>query len=58
MRAIVRQSYELQVEGKEVFMGNVAFLRCLIPAHVKEFIEISSWYSGDEVLTENLDIGE
>ena len=58
VRGVVRQSYELQVDGKEVFMGNVAFLKCLIPVHVKEFIEISSWHCGDETLTENLDIGE
>ena len=55
----MRQLYQIRVEGKEVCMGNVAFLRCFIPDQVKEFIKVTSWYRGEEVLLPELaDIGK
>lgn len=47
---VVRQPYDIRVEGNEVFLGNVAFLRCFIPEHVRKYVVVSSWYRGDEEL--------
>lgn len=47
---VVRQPYDIRVEGNEVFLGNVAFLRCFIPEHVRKFVVVSSWYRGNEEL--------
>lgn len=56
--AVVRQPYDIRVEGNEVFMGNVAFLRCFIPEHVRKFVVVSSWFRGDEeLLAEIADMG-
>lgn len=58
VRATSQESYEVKMEGRDVFLNNVAFLRCIIPSHVKEYVEVSSWYRGDEILTENADISK
>ncbi|XP_055315179.1 cell adhesion molecule Dscam2 isoform X2 [Sitodiplosis mosellana] len=56
--AVVRQPYDIRVEGNEVFMGNVAFLRCVLPEHVRKFVVVSSWFRGDEeLLAEIADMG-
>lgn len=56
--AVVRQPYDIRVEGYEVFVGNVAFLRCFIPEHVRNFVVVSSWFRGDEeLLAEMADLG-
>lgn len=47
---VVRKEYEVRVEGKDVALGNTAFLKCHIPDHVKHFVSVTSWYRGDEVL--------
>lgn len=52
------QFYEVKVEGYEVLLNNVAFLKCVVPAHVREYVEITSWYRGEELLTDNSDISE
>lgn len=49
-RSVVRQSYDVRVEGKDVFMGNVAFLRCIVPDHVRDFVAVTAWYREDVVL--------
>lgn len=55
----MRQSYDVRVEGKDVTLGNVAFLRCVISEHVKEFVTVSSWQRGDEILVPGvLEIGK
>lgn len=55
---VVRQPYDIRVDGSEVFMGNVAFLRCFIPEHVRKFVVVSSWFRGDEeLLAEMADMG-
>lgn len=58
IRGIVNQFYEVKVEGYEVLLNNVAFLKCVVPAHVREYVEITSWYRGEELLTDNSDISE
>ena len=58
MRAIIHQSYDVKVEGHEVFLNNIAFLKCTVSSHIREFVEITSWYRGDELLTDNSDISE
>lgn len=56
---MVRKPYDIRVEGKDVAIGNVAFLRCFIPEHVREFVTVTSWSRGDEILLpEMADIGE
>lgn len=58
VRGIVHESYEVKVEGHEVLLNNVAFLKCAIPPQIREHIEVTSWYRDDEILTENSDISE
>lgn len=56
--AVVRQPYDIRVEGNEVFMGNVAFLRCVLPEHVRKFVVVSAWFRDDEeLLAEAADMG-
>lgn len=58
VRAIIHQSYDVKVEGYEVFLNNIAFLKCAVSNHIREFVEITSWYRGDELLTDNSDISK
>lgn len=56
---VVRKPYDIHVEGKDVFIGNVAFLRCFIPEYVREFVVVTSWYRGEEILLPELaDVGK
>lgn len=56
---VVRQPYDIRVEANEGFLGNVAFLRCFIPEHVRKFVVVSSWFRGDEELhAEMVDMGK
>lgn len=57
--AVINTPYDIWVDGKEVFMGNVAFLRCFIPDHVKDYVSATSWYRDEEILLPELsDIGK
>lgn len=57
--AVVRKPYDIQVEGKDVFIGNVAFLRCFVPEYVRDFVAVTSWYRGEEILLPELaDVGK
>lgn len=57
--SVVRKPYEIRVDNKEVFMGNVAFLKCFIPEHVRDYVKVVSWYRGDDILLPELaDIGK
>lgn len=58
VRGVVHQFYEVKVEGHEVILNNVAFLKCVVPVHVREHVEITSWYRGEELLTDNGDTSE
>lgn len=51
---VVIQPYDIRVEGTEVFLGNVAFLRCFIPEHVRKYVTATSWFRGDEELLADL----
>lgn len=56
---MVRQRYDVRVDGKEVLLGNVAFLRCFVPEHVKDYVSVTSWQRGDEqLLAELADMGK
>ncbi|KAL7024043.1 hypothetical protein ACKWTF_012881 [Chironomus riparius] len=56
VRAIIHQSYDVKVDGHEVYLNNIAFLKCIVSSHMREFVEITSWYRGEELLTDNSDI--
>lgn len=58
VRGIIHELYEVKIEGHEVLLNNVAFLKCIVPLHMREHIEITSWYRGEEVLTDNSDISK
>lgn len=58
VRGIVHQFYDVKVEGHEVLLNNVAFLKCIVPLHIREHVEITTWYRGDETLTDNSDISK
>lgn len=52
--AVVRKFYDIRVEGTDVYLGNVAFLRCFIPEYVREYVKVTSWYRDDEILLPEL----
>ena len=58
VRAIIHQPYEVKIEGLDVYLNNVAFLKCTVSSHMREFVEVTSWYRGEELLTDNSDISE
>lgn len=41
---VVRQKYEVQVRDAYVLAGNTGVLRCEIPAFVKEYVAVTSWF--------------
>lgn len=41
---MVRQKYEVQVRDAYVLAGNTGVLRCEIPAFVKEYVAVTSWF--------------
>lgn len=56
---VVSQPYDIRVEGNEVYLGNVAFLRCFISEHARKYVAVLSWFRGDEELhAEMADIGK
>ncbi|GAB0086059.1 hypothetical protein DMENIID0001_000430 [Sergentomyia squamirostris] len=58
VHAVVRQEYDIRVDGKDVIIGNTAFLHCHIPEPVRDYVTVTSWYRGDEVLLPELsDVG-
>ncbi|XP_067203911.1 cell adhesion molecule Dscam2-like isoform X2 [Linepithema humile] len=44
VKAVVRQKYEVQVRDAYVLAGNTGVLRCEIPAFVKEYVAVTSWF--------------
>ncbi|XP_011345914.1 Down syndrome cell adhesion molecule-like protein Dscam2 isoform X3 [Ooceraea biroi] len=44
VKAVVRQKYEVQVRDTYVLAGNTAVLKCEIPAFVKEYVAVTSWF--------------
>lgn len=58
MRAVVHEFYDVKVDGHEVLLNNVAFLKCVVPLHIREYVEITTWYRGEETLTDNSDISK
>lgn len=58
VRGIIHQFYDVKIDGTDVFLNNVAFLRCSIPQHMREFVEVTTWFRGEEALTENSDISK
>ncbi|XP_055715988.1 cell adhesion molecule Dscam2 isoform X2 [Phlebotomus papatasi] len=58
VHAVARQQYDIRVDGKDVILGNTAFLHCHIPEHVRDYVSVTSWYRGDEVLLPEIsDVG-
>lgn len=58
VRGVVHQFYDVKVDGHEVLLNNVAFLKCVVPVHIREHVEITTWYRGEETLTDNSDISK
>lgn len=58
VRGVVHEFFAVKVDGSEVLLNNVAFLKCAVPVHVREYVEVTSWYRGEEILTDNSDISE
>lgn len=59
VHAVVRTAFDVRVEGgRDVVLGNVAFLRCAVPEPVREFVRVTAWQRGDEtLLPEQADLG-
>ncbi|GLG96443.1 Uncharacterized protein GBIM_03426 [Gryllus bimaculatus] len=47
---VVHQPYEVQVYRAHVLLGNTAVLRCNIPAFVKDYVTITSWFRDDTII--------
>ncbi|XP_055385270.1 cell adhesion molecule Dscam2 isoform X2 [Condylostylus longicornis] len=54
VQAVIRRNFHVRVDNTEVYMGNSALLRCVVPEYVKQYVTVSSWYKGDEVLLPDL----
>ncbi|XP_068085516.1 cell adhesion molecule Dscam2 [Anabrus simplex] len=50
VRAVVRQQYDVQVYRVHVILGNTAVLRCVIPAFVKDYVTVTSWFRDDTII--------
>ncbi|XP_069687424.1 cell adhesion molecule Dscam1 isoform X3 [Periplaneta americana] len=50
VRAVVRQNYEVQVYRAHVLLGNTAVLHCVIPAFVKDYVTVTSWFRDDTII--------
>ncbi|XP_055906126.1 cell adhesion molecule Dscam2 isoform X12 [Eupeodes corollae] len=48
VRAVVPQSYTVNVMDEAVLRGNSAILKCHIPSFVADFISVSSWVEDEE----------
>lgn len=54
----MRNAFDVRVETKDIMLGNVAFLRCLVPDAVRDFVKVTAWQRGDELnVLEQADIG-
>lgn len=58
VRGIVHELYDVKIDGVDVLLNNAAFLKCIVPVHVRERVEITSWYRGEESLTDTSDISK
>jgi len=47
---VVRQNYEVQVYRTHVLVGNIAVLHCVIPAFVKDYVTVTSWFRDDTII--------
>jgi hypothetical protein len=47
---VVSQSYEVQVYRAHVLLGNTAVLHCVIPAFVKDYVTVTSWFRDDTII--------
>ncbi|XP_036333525.1 Down syndrome cell adhesion molecule-like protein Dscam2 isoform X33 [Rhagoletis pomonella] len=59
VRAVVPQSYTVNVMDEAVLRGNSAILKCHIPSFVADFISVASWVEDEEreIFTTNDGIG-
>uniref|UniRef100_A0A1I8Q6P7 Down syndrome cell adhesion molecule n=1 Tax=Stomoxys calcitrans TaxID=35570 RepID=A0A1I8Q6P7_STOCA len=48
VRAVVPQSYTVNVMDEAVLRGNSAILKCHIPSFVADFIQVASWLEDEE----------
>lgn len=56
--AVVRNAFDVRVESKDIMLGNVAFLRCLVPDTVRDIVKVTAWQRGEELhVPEQADIG-
>lgn len=55
--SVVDQDYELQVYPSYAYLGNTAVVKCLMPPYVKEFLEVSTWMWGSELITSDIEQG-
>ncbi|KAH8408036.1 hypothetical protein KR222_011729 [Zaprionus bogoriensis] len=58
VQAVVRRQFQVHVENTEVFIGNSALIKCVIPEYVQHYVRISTWHRGEEtLLPDSLDAG-
>ena len=45
----VNQPYETRVSDEFVMEGNDAIVKCSLPSFAADFLEVTSWTSGDKI---------
>ncbi|KAL5284148.1 hypothetical protein ACFFRR_006432 [Megaselia abdita] len=58
LQAVLRRSFHIRVENTDAFLANSAVLKCHIPEYVRNYVIVSNWFRGDEVLLPDVnDVG-
>ncbi|XP_055923956.1 cell adhesion molecule Dscam2 isoform X1 [Eupeodes corollae] len=50
VQSVVRRNFHIRVENTEAYLGNSALIKCTIPDYVRQYVKVTSWNRGDEVL--------
>ncbi|XP_054166069.1 cell adhesion molecule Dscam2-like [Oppia nitens] len=51
VRAVVHQTYKVQVYDEFVIMGNTGVMRCQVPTFVREYVKVIAWIKDEKVIT-------
>ncbi|XP_051862940.1 cell adhesion molecule Dscam2 isoform X2 [Drosophila albomicans] len=50
VQAVLRRQFHVHVEAAEVYLGNSALVKCVIPEFVRPYVRVISWHRGNEIL--------
>lgn len=56
---MVRRQFHVHIGNTEVYIGNSAIIKCIIPEYVRSYVRITSWHRGEEtLLPESSNVGK